>query len=505
MLPNIMEKKTNTKKHKNMKSKILSIGILIITIIAMIVYSCKKEDESNSPPTIQSITSIPNTSSSNRLPAGDQVTISVTATDPDQDNLSYSWEADGGSFIGETDKSSVTWESPIISSDETFKVSVIVSDGEATSTKDISIYVEGVTLCKLKGYAFYASTTIPVSDVQITVNSKSSTTGEDGYYEINDIPVGNQLLTASKEGYDSLTTNIELNSGTNEFNVEMTSASYTHNLFGYITSKTNGSGISDCKISVLNPDGTESQLFAYTSSSGYYQILTVPQGNRTLRLTEKCYFETQIFMANSNYQFDAEFETELTDPRDGKIYDVVEIGGKAWMAENLNYGQRIDGFFNQEDNQNSEKYCYEDIESNCNTYGGLYQWNEMMQYNTTPGIQGICPEGWHLPTDDEWTSLVDYIGGGDIAGGKLKEKGTTHWDSPNTGATNESGFLALPGGECVDFGNFYFLGTHAYFWSSTEYNNPDAWIWTMNYNSLEAFHVYGDEDSGFSVRCVRDY
>jgi hypothetical protein len=226
---------------------------------------------------------------------------------------------DAGIFIGDTDTSSVTWESPVTSNDSTYKISVLVSDGEATSTKDISIYIAGVPLCVLKGYAYYASTTIPVPGVQITVKTKNSTTGEDGYFEIKDIPTGNQVLAASKEGYDDLSTEIELDSGINEFNVEMTSASYTHNLYGNITSKTNGTGISDCRISVLNPDGTESQLFTYTSSNGSYEIPAVPEGNITLRLSEKCHLETQILMANSDYQFDAEFETEFTDNRDGKV------------------------------------------------------------------------------------------------------------------------------------------------------------------------------------------
>ncbi len=489
-----------------MKQKTLTISVFIIGMLIFTISGCNKEEEEpkNSPPTIQSITSTPNTSSSNRLPGGEQATISVIATDPDKDNLSYSWEADGGNFIGDLDNSTVTWESPITSNDQTFKITVLVSDGAATQSKNISIYV-GVTLCNLNGYAYYASTTIPVSGVQITVNLKSSTTGGDGFFEINDIPTGNQILEATKEGYDNLSTNIELNSGTNEFNIEMTSASYTHNLYGYITSKTNGTGILNCRVSILNPDGTESQLFTYTSSSGYYQIPTVPQGNRTIRLTEKCYFETQIFIANSDYQFDAEFETELTDPRDGKVYDVVEIGGNAWMAENLNYGERIDGNQNQEDNQLIEKYCYSDNESNCNTYGGLYQWNEMMQYNTAQGTQGICPDGWHLPTDDEWTSLVEYLGGDDIAGGKLKERDTTHWDSPNTGATNESGFSALPGGYYrYIHGDFSYLGARAYFWSSTEYYSSNAWRRNLLYNSSVVYRSTYRKTCGRSVRCVMD-
>ena len=96
------------------------------------------------------------------------------------------------------------------------------------------------------------------------------------------------------------------------------------------------------------------------------------------------------------------------------------------MAENLNVGTRINGSGSQTNNSTIEKYCYDDNEANCTTYGGLYQWDESMQYSTMPGVQGICPTGWHLPTDAEWTTLTTYLGGEGIAGGKKKETGTTH-------------------------------------------------------------------------------
>ncbi|MBI4648201.1 MAG: hypothetical protein HY738_16860 [Bacteroidia bacterium] len=143
--------------------------------------------------------------------------------------------------------------------------------------------------------------------------------------------------------------------------------------------------------------------------------------------------------------------TPFTDSRDSKIYNTVLIGTQCWMAENLNFGTMINsttgGQF-QTDNAVIEKYCYSNNSANCSTYGGLYEWNEMMQYNPSdagnPGTtQGICPSGWHIPTDAELTTLTDYLGGESVAGGKMKEIGTTHWTSPNTGATNESGCTAL--------------------------------------------------------------
>ena len=100
----------------------------------------------------------------------------------------------------------------------------------------------------------------------------------------------------------------------------------------------------------------------------------------------------------------------ITDD-EGNPYNTVVIGDQCWMLENLNTGDRIDGANNQTDNNNIEKYCYADLESNCDIYGGLYQWDEMMNYTTQEGTQGICPYGWHIPTRAEWTALTDSLGG----------------------------------------------------------------------------------------------
>jgi uncharacterized protein (TIGR02145 family) len=198
------------------------------------------------------------------------------------------------------------------------------------------------------------------------------------------------------------------------------------------------------------------------------------------------------------------------DTRDGQSYNAVQIGNQCWMAENLNIGIRIDGFSDQNDNTLIEKYCYNDDDANCNTYGGLYQWNEMMQYITIPGVQGICPAGWHVPTDEEWTTMSDYLDGELIAGGKMKatgtiEEGTGFWHSPNTGATNESGFTVLPAGDRYDDGNYYDLGYYPFFWSSDETNDPGlSWSRYLLNSVTSIYRMNHDRDYGFSVRCVKD-
>ena len=174
------------------------------------------------------------------------------------------------------------------------------------------------------------------------------------------------------------------------------------------------------------------------------------------------------------------------------------------MAENLNVGTRIDGANEQTDNSTMEKYCYDDLESNCNVYGGLYQWNEMMQYITTPGVKGICPTGWHMPTDDEWTILTTFLGGESVACGKMKETGLTHWASPNTGATNSSGFTVLPGGGRSGGVFFYTVSYNALFWSSSPYDALNSWGRRLTHNSEGILHQFNYKADGFSVRCVKN-
>ena len=149
-----------------------------------------------------------------------------------------------------------------------------------------------------------------------------------------------------------------------------------------------------------------------------------------------------------------------------------------------------------------QKYCYNDLETNCDIYGGMYQWLEMMQYTTTQGAQGLCPPGWYLPTDADWTALTTFLGGESVAGGKMKETGTAHWASPNTGATNSSSFTALPGGTRFDNSSpFFGLGYGGNFWSSTE-NSPTAWYRALSNSNANASRSSCDKTFGFSVRCL---
>jgi uncharacterized protein (TIGR02145 family) len=195
----------------------------------------------------------------------------------------------------------------------------------------------------------------------------------------------------------------------------------------------------------------------------------------------------------------------FTDARDGKFYHTMLIGSQCWMKENLDIGTMLTGGVSQTSNQVIEKWCYDNDENNCAVYGGLYQWDEAMQYTTIPPAQGICPTGWHLPTQVEWINLSNYLGGDNIAGGAMKEAGTDHWAEPNADADNCSGFTGLPGGMCESDGFFYALFSNAMFCTSTEISNNSIWVKGLDSGSGILQQAEGSKGDGNSVRCLKDF
>lgn len=185
----------------------------------------------------------------------------------------------------------------------------------------------------------------------------------------------------------------------------------------------------------------------------------------------------------------------------------VEICGKIWMGCNLNVdtyrnGDPIPEVKDPKDwaDLKTGAWCYYNNDpANGEIYGKLYNWYAVND------PRGLAPEGWHVASDAEWTELTNCLHGAGIAGGKLKEAGTVHWNSPNTGATNETGFSALPGGcrygNNGAFGDFGFYGN---WWSSTESGATGAWLRHLLFNNANLNRNFYNKAYGFSVRCVRD-
>jgi uncharacterized protein (TIGR02145 family) len=197
-------------------------------------------------------------------------------------------------------------------------------------------------------------------------------------------------------------------------------------------------------------------------------------------------------------------DQQYIDTRDAHSYNTVLIGSKCWMKENLNYGTKISGITNQSNNSLFEKYCYLDDDANCTIYGGLYQWDELMQYNPQVGTQGICPSGFHVPSDNEYSYLVNLLGGNATSGGKMKEPGTVHWLSPNTGATNESGFTGLPGGRRRTNGQYENISKRATFWTSTLKGNNRSWSRGLSNDKIDIQLNQDENLIGNSLRCIMD-
>jgi uncharacterized protein (TIGR02145 family) len=194
---------------------------------------------------------------------------------------------------------------------------------------------------------------------------------------------------------------------------------------------------------------------------------------------------------------------------DGNVYNTVTIGTQCWLAENLKTTRYRNGdpIINVTDGAmwstvNTGAYCWYNNDETAfkATYGALYNWYAVGD------SRFLCPTGWHVPTDGEWTTLTDYLGGISAASGKLKESGTSHWNSPNDGSTNETGFTALPGGyRRWSDGTFYSIGDNGTWWSSSKDDSYNSWSRAMtNYGTTDVQVISNNNGYGISVRCLKD-
>lgn len=193
-------------------------------------------------------------------------------------------------------------------------------------------------------------------------------------------------------------------------------------------------------------------------------------------------------------------ESQPVTDHDGNVYRTIRIGSQIWMAENLRSTHYVDG-------TPIVNFCYNNDTAHAKNYGRLYRWTAAMRNaansSSNPSrVQGISPVGWHLPSDAEWQQLIDNLGGASGAGGKLKSTGTTQWVNPNTGATNESKFNAVPAGFFRVDGVFMTMGERTIF-LTTNSSNP-IMVRTMRNNSTEILLEQFHPQDAVSIRCVKD-
>jgi len=226
-----------------------------------------------------------------------------------------------------------------------------------------------------------------------------------------------------------------------------------------------------------------SSSYAPTSGDGY----AVEMDNEGPDIANNFEMEQQRGLSLRCIQNSGSNPGQFVDKRDAKVYKTIEIGTQTWMAENLNF-------------ETAGSWAYDDNEANAQTYGRLYDF-------TTAGK--VCPEGWHLPDTVEWDRLISHLGGYWVAGGTLKEAGTVHWDSPNYGAFNGSGFAALAAGTRAPNSyptDYYYLKVFALFWTASldKYDTSQGVYQQLDFQSINVWPLSESKDQGYSVRCVKN-
>ena len=270
-------------------------------------------------------------------------------------------------------------------------------------------------------------------------------------------------------------------------------------------SVSSSSSVEESSSSIVTPQSSSSSTSVSSSSEVNCSALLEGEAGWSWDVPKECRFNPDI-----------DYGT-MTDERDGKTYKTVKIGVQTWMAENLNFdpGQGGSG-----EDKYDWSWCYNDDPKNCEVAGRLYTWAAAIDsvklandadnpqdcgYGkscTLPDkVQGICPEGWHLPNNAEWNSLFTAVGGKSVAGKNLRS--TSSWNSSGNGADAFS-FSALPAGHMYDNGTYSGEGNYAYFWSSTEVNSDVAYYMFLYYDYDDAYLSRKNKGYGYSVRCVKD-
>lgn len=475
--------------------KLFSVFILLSFIL--VFNFC--EDDSTSPqntePVVEKIVLEPEDAS-----FGDTVNVSCAAKDEDGDQLTYTWSAKKGSFPNGNKGNSVLWLAPDMPANppEITKdtISVTVNDGENSISEDTDIIIyEGFG--SSIGTVFRENSNEVIEDAEISVGDNSTKSGSNGKYELNRIPVGTQTVTATKFDYEDYEAEVSISkSQATEHDIHMEGPIESPDVTGYVVDKFTDEPIAGVSVSI-------SEKSFLTDEEGYFQLANITDDTVTVAAEAEKYkpFSERIILPGK----DKTVTLALTDyceglktvDYEGETYKTVIINERCWFKENLNVGNESGGS-GQSDNDVIEKYCYDNNPSNCEKYGGLYTWNEAMQYSAKEQAQGICPDGWHVPTASEYSNLTSSVNGNSNA---LKTEGVGEGDGAGT---NESGFSALLGGYRNNSGDFEGLGEYGDFWTSTGTDSDySSGLSLYGKNAQINIYTHMDKGSAFSVRCIK--
>jgi uncharacterized protein (TIGR02145 family) len=492
---------------------------LVITIVFFTLLSCNKKDQDNGTQNQLPTCTITAPANGQEIVIGTLLTIAVDADDADGSIAEVRFYVDDvGKGTAGSFPYNYSWNTAgEAAGNHTIKATAIDEAGARASDEvDITlIEATNAPLAEFSATPLNGQAPLNVDFSDLSINNPASWLWDFG--DGNNSAEQNPSHTYNTAGMYTVQLTVENEHGSDtEIKADYITASVTGNppIAGFIATPTNGiapllvsfidqseNGPSDWQWDFGDGNGSTEQnpLHTYNATGTYTVSLTVnnSQGSDT---EVKSDYIVVVFGGGTGEPCPG----IPTVSYGGQWYNTVLINDQCWLKENLNIGNMISSTQAQSNNGGIEKYCYDNIETNCDIYGGMYQWNEMMQYVTTEGAQGICPPGWHIPSDGDWTALINHLGGTYVAGGKMKETGTAHWNAPNTGATNSSNFTALPGGKYENNGNYINIGRRGSFWSSTAYSSSEANNILLYYNYTDALLYRYLKDDGLAVRCLKD-
>lgn len=479
--------------------KLIPLAIIILSFI--FIFSCIKEDDDEEPNQLPSC-EITSPATGQQILKGETISISVEADDSDGSITEVRFFIDGvGKGSDNSFPFNYDWNTNTESiGNHTIKAMSIDNSGGETSNE--------ITLELIQGGSspianFSSNTSSGMAPLIVLFTDQSTNNPSNWQWDFGDGGTSTESSPThsySTEGSYTVALTVSNNYG-----------SHTESKTDYIIVSGGGNTAPTALFTVSPSSGTTSTNFAFDASGSTdnedptsdLQVRWDFDGNGSWD-TNWDDGKTQSHQYGSDGTYTAKLEVKdtegltdeytqsitvsnggtgtFTDPRDGQIYATVDIGSQTWMAENLNY-------------ETPNSWTYDNDPANGDIYGRLYIWEEALT---------VCPSGWHLPTDEEWSTLRTFLGEG-VAGGKMKETGTTHWNAPNVAATNSSGFTALPGGYRNGYGgSFYHLGTIGYFWSATEYSSTSAWYYYLSNDGGWLQDGNHSKTHGSSVRCIKD-
>lgn len=472
-----------------MKKKItIQVYIYLITIVA----GCENSvNIQNNPPIINKVYVNPSA-----IKIMDQIKLTCIASDEDGDNLQYTWLSSHGSFLELVSQSSTVWEAP--SSKGIYQIIVKVSDGKELIEKKIEVNVDD-NLGKMSGYIWDKGTNKTISGAKIKILDKIVYSDDNGFFKIDNPIKGTYKIIVEKEKYINYEGEIIFENKNKNLDISL---EYTlADIIGTISNNITNEFVPGIKVKIDNKE-------VITNENGYFEIFDIHRKTDTLfafgDIGNFYVYKKLISVKDRVEHIDIKLESKSCPDvpyvvYEGKTYNTVKIANQCWLKENLDVGIMIHESENQTQNEIIEKYCYDNNPVNCETNGGLYQWDEAMQYvRNGLKIKGICPTGWHIPTQEEFKTLRTNA---DNQGDALK---TVSYNS-DSDLINSSGFSALfSGGRTIYDNNFYGINNNAIFWSIENDSFGYAYTMQLTYKSENIDITKSNKFYGFSLRCIKN-